>query len=257
MRTEVTLVEAIHILRAKVKWIMLCGVLAAAVMASFTAFFVAPTYSASTTMYIYTSQTPQTPGSITSSELLAAESMARTCREILLSNCVLSQVRDAVSGDEITELTTEQLMDMIHISTVSDTQLLKIQVVAHDPVQAKRIADAFSSIGPAEILRITKAGGVEIVDHARLPDQADDPHILKNAIFALVAGWAIASVYFLLRGIFESDDSQRPASRSADGARPFSVRPRRRQQSGLRKELSANLMNKEITSREHHDAPAN
>ncbi len=227
-----------HILRGKLKWILLSGVLAAAVMASFTAFFVAPTYSTNTTMYIYTSQTSQTPGSITNSELLAAESMARTCREILLSNCVLSQVCDVVSGDEITKLTTEELMDMIHISTISDTQLLKIQVVAHDPVQAKLIADAFSSIGPAEILRITKAGGVEIVDHARLPDGADDPHILKNAIFALVAGWAVASVYFLLRGIFESEDS-------------------RRQQIGLHKELSANLTNKENAAREHHDAPAN
>lgn len=238
MRTEVTLAEAMHILRTKLKWILLCGVLAAVVMASFTAFFIAPTYSASTTMYIYTSQSPQPPGSITNSELLAAQSMALTCREILLSNCVLSQVCDAVSGEEITELTTEELMAMIHISTISNTQLLKIQVVAHDPVQAKQIADAFSSIGPVEILRITKAGGVEIVDHARLPDQADDPHILKKAIFALIAGWAVASVYFLLRGIFELDDSQR-------------------QQSGLRKELSANLMSKENAAREHHDAPAN
>lgn len=198
---DVTLMEAMHILRGKIFWMLLCGVLAAAVMGAFTAIFVAPTYSTYTTMYIYTSQTPQSPGTITGSELLAAESMAQTCREILRSDCVLSQVCTAVNGESV-GLDADDLADMLQISVISNTQLLKVEVTASDPVQAQSIAEAMAAIGPAEILRITRAGGIEIVDFPKLPDGADGPHLLKNAMFALLGGWMAASVYFLIRGIY-------------------------------------------------------
>lgn len=245
-RRDVTLIEAIRILRVKIAWILLWGVLAAAVMGAFTAFFVAPTYSTYTTMYIYTSQSTQNSGTITGSELQAAESMAQTCREILLSDCVLTQVCDAVKGG----LDADDLTDMLQVSTISGTQLLKIQVTTHDPQQAQRIAQAMATVGPAEILRITKAGGVEIVDSPKLPEKADGPHVLKNAIFALLGGWVAASVYFLLQGIYAA-----PASRPA--VRTGSNRARRHRQRQLRQKLSSSLINRETESREHNDAPAN
>lgn len=202
---ELTLPEVFRILRAKLVWILICGAVVAAVMGMFTACFVAPTYSAYTTMYVYTTQKSQAEGSISNSDLAAAESLAATYQEILQSNTVLSAVCSYVAENwEGDRLDADDLEDMIRVSTISDTQMLKIEVTAKDPKQAEVIANAFAAVGPTEIVRVTKAGGVEIVDYAQLPTHADGPHVLKNIVLGMAAGLMAAAVYFLLRGIYDT-----------------------------------------------------
>lgn len=202
---ELTLGEVLRILLAKMRWILVCG-LAAAVLAGFvTKCFIAPTYSSYTTMYVYATQQSESVGSITNSDLVAAESLASTYREILQSNTVLASVCEYVNAEWTDNwLTSADLDKLVEVSTISDTQLLKIEVTTAKPELSQLIAKGFAAVGPTEIVRVTKAGGVEIVDDAVLPIEPDGPDLIPNTVLALAAGLMASAVFFLIRGIYDT-----------------------------------------------------
>lgn len=197
-KRELTLMEAVRLLIPKLPWILCCGLAAALLAGLATGFLNSPEYSSAVTMYIYTSR-QENDGVITNSDLAAAESLTGTCKEILQSNTVLSLVCEQIGSG----LTAEELKDMVRISAISDTQLLEIEVTAADPVVAQVAANAFAELGPARIIRVVKAGGVEIVDYAQLPSQPNRPHLAKNMMFALVFGLILSACFFLVRGIHD------------------------------------------------------
>lgn len=68
---------------------------------------------------------------------------------------------------------------MVNVSVVSDTQLLEVLVTSTNPELACKIANSFAKVAPTEIVRITKAGGVEVVDR---PEVATEKSAAQNRI---------------------------------------------------------------------------
>ena len=104
-------------------------------------------------------------GTVNSSDLQAAESLATTYSKILGSNSVLDAVVNDVNRTESEKsLERKDLAEMIKVSVITDTQLLEVVVSSTDPEYACKIAGSFGRVAPREIVRITKAGGVELVE---------------------------------------------------------------------------------------------
>ena len=199
---ELTLLDVIRILRPKIRLICLIGILAAVAAGVFVKLCVPPRYSSYISMYVYASDRTESAGSVSSGELAAAESLAVTYREILQSHRVLSSVCGYLEDGRYPEvLTPEELAELIEISVIDDTQLLRIQARTTQPDFSAAIANAFETVGSEEILRVTKAGGVEIVDHARVPTEPDGPGALKVSVLAMVAGVLASCGWIILRGI--------------------------------------------------------
>ena len=99
--------------------IILAGVVCAAMLFSYAYFFVTPQYSASIKIYVNNTYGNNSPG-FSSSQLSAAQSLAKTYMVILKSRTVLQEVA------EVTELpyTYKQKEGMIASTTVYDTEVL-------------------------------------------------------------------------------------------------------------------------------------
>lgn len=131
--------------------------------------FVTPTYESRVSFYVYNSASNAAHDTINNSDLQAAESLAATYSKILESNSVLDSVLADIHGE--TALSRKELNRMVQVSVISDTQLLEVVVTSTDPELACRIADAFATVAPTEIVRITKAGGVEVVDRPEVASE--------------------------------------------------------------------------------------
>lgn len=137
---------------------------------------------------------------IDKSDLQAAESLATTYSKILESNSVLN----AVLGDLNSPLERKELAQMVDVAVVTNTQLLEVVITSTDANFACKVAESFASVAPAEIVRITKAGGVEVVDHPEVATEKTSPRTAFDTAIAVVVGMIIAAVVIILKALSDT-----------------------------------------------------
>jgi hypothetical protein len=88
---------------------------------------------------------------------------------------------------------------MIKAASVSETEVFEVSVSCENKAHAKIIADTISIVAPPEIIRVVKAGSVEVVDKAIEPSSHSSPNITQNTIIGIMLGIALAlGLAFLL-----------------------------------------------------------
>ena len=195
--SEIAFGDILKLLLSRCHWVLLAGVVAAALVYTAITVLVTPTYESRVSFYVYNSANNDAHDTINNSDLQAAESLAATYSKILESNSVLDSVLADMRGE--TALSRKELNRMVQVSVVSDTQLLEVVVTSADPKLACRIADAFATVAPTEIVRITKAGGVEVVDRPEVAPEKTAPRTVFDSAIGFVLGVIVISVILVLR----------------------------------------------------------
>ena len=195
---ELSLWDIVQLLLKKFYWLLLAGILAAAGVYAVVTLLITPTYESKVSFYVYNSaNNTQQTGTINNSDLQAAESLATTYSKILESNSVLDAVLEDLNVDG--RLSRKELSKMIEVSVVSNTQLLEVVLTSTDAQFACRIADSFGKVAPTEIVRITKAGGVEVVDRPEVAAEQSSPRTVFDSALGFVVGAILASLVLVAR----------------------------------------------------------
>ena len=204
---DLSLWDVAKILLSKLHWLVLAGLVAAALVYAAVTIFVTPTYQSRVSFYVYNSTNNASQGTINNSDLQAAESLATTYSKILESNSVLDSVLEDMRAEAT--LSRKELNHMVKVSVVSDTST--------DPKLACRIADSFAKVAPTEIVRITKAGGVEVVDRPEVARGKSSPRTVFDSAIGFLIGVVIISVLIVVRvladtTIYLPEDIERAAN---------------------------------------------
>lgn len=120
--SEIAFGDILKLLLSRFYWVLLAGVVAAALVYTAITVFVTPTYQSRVSFYVYNSANNAAHDTINNSDLQAAESLAATYSKILESNSVLDSVLADIRGE--TALSRKELNRMVQVSVISDTQLL-------------------------------------------------------------------------------------------------------------------------------------
>lgn len=195
--TELSLWDIARMLLTKFYWLLIAGIAAAAAVCIVVTFFVTPTYESRVSFYVYNSANNSSQGTINNSDLQAAESLATTYSKILESNSVLDAVLEDLGQDCL--LSRKELSRMINVSVISDTQLLDVVVATTNPEFSCKIAQSFAKVAPIEIVRITKAGGVEIVDRPEVPTEKSSPRTVFDTVIGFMVGAIIAAIVIIIK----------------------------------------------------------
>lgn len=175
----------------KKKWYIiaiLCVICVAA--SSVYSFFIAkPVYQAETTLIV---KTEKAEGSQTVSgdQVSVSQKLAVTYGEVIKSRTVLENVIKNLNLKE----TYGELSGKISVSTVSDTQIIKISVKDTNNANAAKIANEIPKVFTKEAIRIADANGVEVIDKAKIPIDPVAPNKKMNI--------AIAGVLGIMVGVF-------------------------------------------------------
>lgn len=206
--SEIDLMEVFRILLSRWKPIVIAGLAAAILAGAGTKLFITPKYTATASMYVYTNPKGTESGVITSSELAAADNLIKTYKAIVKSNAILSVISAQLNQEHPEyakfDMTVGRLNDATTVNVPTGTKILEINVVTTDPQLSADIANTFAQHVPDEIIRITKAGGVEIVDHAAVPGSPSSPNMIKNMAIGLLVGLAASAAFFLLRTLLDT-----------------------------------------------------
>ena len=168
-----------------------------------TYFFIQPTYTSSTRIYVVNQA--DDGKNLSAQDLQAGTFLTKDYKEIITSNDVLSEV----IKDEKLNMTEADLAKMIPVNIPTDTRLISISVNAKTGQDAQSLANKVRDVAAEKIKKVTKVEDVTTLEDAKLPDSPSSPNIKRNVALGAVLGGFLAIVGVLVREILD-DRIRRP-----------------------------------------------
>ena len=209
----IDLLKLCKVLLNKAWLLIIVALLFAIVSFVVTKNMIKPEYQATSKLYVFNKSDVGTSGAVSSSDISTSKILVNTYIVVLQSDSVLVQVVDTISeyqGKEGFEYlgtepyTTGQLRQMISAGSINSTESFSVTVTAHDPYQAKFINDAILYFLPDEIIRVVKAGAVEIIDKASIPTKPSSPSIMKNTVLGGFVGGVLTAAIIVVMSLFDN-----------------------------------------------------
>ena len=199
---ELDLKELLKIFWSKKTEIILILLIFMILGAMYSFLLVTPKYTSYTTMVLtQAAGENDTINSITQTDLTVNSKLVSTYSELIKSKSVLNEV---VNNLGYPELTREKIKKNIKVSSVSDTELIQIDVTNENPRYASEIANEIAKVFSEKIIDIYNISNVYIVDKAEVTaDPSNINHARDIIIFALV-GIVIAVVYVLICSMLDN-----------------------------------------------------
>jgi capsular polysaccharide biosynthesis protein len=182
MQKEIDFLQLLSILRKRL-WIIISFAIVGTILAfTISKFVLKPVYSAKITLYVYNQTGSQE--NTTLNDINLSQKLVNTYIIFLKSDTVLANVAEKVNFG----YSAGQIREMIKANSVNNTEVFEVSVQNTNPKQAQIIANTIADCAPDMIIRVVKAGSVEVIDYATLPVAPISPKIMTNTIIGFLLG---------------------------------------------------------------------
>ena len=166
----------------------------------YSAEFVKPMYSSSTTVVLVSSGSNANTNTMTTTDVTMNSKLVTTYSKIIKSDAVLSKVEQNL-GEKIS---LEQLKNNVSAKEVTDTELIEISAKNEDPYIATQIANEVTKVFTEQVQELYNINNVQQVSEAQVPSSPYNVNNTKNiALFGLI-GLAVAIAYVLALNAFDT-----------------------------------------------------
>lgn len=141
-----------------------------------------PMYQSYTTVILGSSTTAS--NGITQNDVTLNKNLVSTYAEIVKSKRVLNQVIEELNLD----IDYETLAKEISVSSVNETEIIKITVSDKDAVQAKNVANVTASSFAKEVIDLYKMNNVNILDEATTATSPYNINVIKQLVIYILVG---------------------------------------------------------------------
>lgn len=168
-------------------------------------FFIAPQYQAEAKLIVNTTSTLKDASQVYSAVQLSQKEVD-TYAIIMENNTILDNVIKNLNLN----ITKEELTKKIDVQGIGTTEVLDLKVRDENPETAKAIAAEIIKLAPSEIIRIVKAGSVEVISQPEAESSPVSPNTRLNtmavAAIGLVLSVLAAFLIEMLNNTFTNDD---------------------------------------------------
>lgn len=210
----IDLKEIFSVLLKKIHWIAICGLIALIGGFIVNWYVLKPIYRANAMIIVNTRDEQNVV--VTNDQINSAKQLVNTYEVILKSDTVLDQIRISLANQGFIEkdsITSADLKEMITISQVNNTQVMRISAKNTNQNLALAIVNEIIQVAPDIIIRTVKAGSVEVVSAPKLESGPISPQKTKNLFICLAGGIAAAAIVIVLANYLDntikSDDDIR------------------------------------------------
>ena len=200
---EIDVLALLHKLWTKKLLILFTAFYFAAFSFLGTYFFIQPTYTSTTRIYVVNQATDNK--NLSAQDLQAGTYLVNDYKEIITSNDVLSEV----IKDEKLNLSEAELSKMVSVNIPTDTRLISISVKSKTGQDAQVLANKVREVASKKIKTVTKVEDVTTLEEAKLPSSPSSPNIKRNVLLGAILGGFVAIVAVLVREVLD-DRIRRP-----------------------------------------------
>ncbi len=166
----------------------------------YTMKIVVPTYSASTTLVLTSSNKNNNTNSITTSDVTINAKLLSTYSELIESDMVLSNVISNLNLN----IDVNRLRKNITVSTVENTELIKIKVVDESPANATKITNEIGNVFIKKVAEIYNINNVQKVDEPQVSNSLLQTNHKRDLIIFAIAGLVVSSIYIILLNMIDT-----------------------------------------------------
>lgn len=198
---EIDIMRILKVLWQRVWVIVLSALVAGAMAFSYAKFMIAPTYQASTLMFVNVNSLSIGGTSYTLSlgEVGTASNLVDMYMVILKSRTTLQKVINRANLN----MSCEQLAGMISAGSVNETAIFRVNVTGTDPDQLRVIANTIADVLPEGISNVVSGCDARVVDRAITPQGKLAPNITKYTAVGLLLGAVLAAAVLILIDMFD------------------------------------------------------
>ena len=191
---EIDLKELFEFIKKKIGLLITITVVICLLSCIYGLFIQKPMYKSYTTIILGGNETT-TSQTITQSDITLNKNLVDTYAEIVKSRRVLEQVIAELDLEE----TYEELSNKISVSSVNNTEIIKITVADSNPIEAKNVANVTANFFSKEVVKLYNMNNVNVLDEANEANEPYNINIPKQVIIYFFIGIIIAlSILFII-----------------------------------------------------------
>lgn len=198
---EIDLIELFGFYMTKIWWIIGAFLVGALLAGLITQFAITPKYTATAKMYMVSSSSQSV---VDLTDLNIGQSISGDYVELLKTRPII----EGVIKEQDLDYTYNELVNMISLSVVNNTRIIKIDVTSTDNKEAMDIANALAQKGVRELPKLMETPEPHIAEYAIVPVNKSSPSLSKNtmigALLGLLAMLAVFTVQFLMDDTFKT-----------------------------------------------------
>ncbi|MCR4690968.1 MAG: capsular polysaccharide biosynthesis protein [Lachnospiraceae bacterium] len=210
---EIDLVELFSYFLSKI-WFIIAGFLIGAVLAGvITYFFIKPLYTGTAKLYMVSSS----KGSVVDiSDLNIGTSLSSDYEQLVKTRPIIESVIEKMD----LPYDYDQMMEMLSVSTISNTRILVLKFTSQDPTEAKEVTNALAEEAVTRLPSVMDTPEPHIAEEAIIPEHRSSPSYSKNILISALVGMLL--VMGVLTLLFVLDDTLDTAD---DVEKFFGVKP--------------------------------
>lgn len=191
---EIDLKELFEFIKKKIGLLITITVVICLLGCVYGLFIQKPMYKSYTTIILGGNETTASQ-TITQSDITLNKNLVDTYAEIVKSRRVLEQVIAELDLEE----TYEELSNKISVSSVNNTEIIKITVADRNPIEAKNVANVTANFFSKEVVKLYNMNNVNVLDEANETNEPYNINIPKQVIIYFFIGIIIAlSILFII-----------------------------------------------------------
>ena len=187
-----------YLIVRRLSLIIVVTLLSAVVSGVVSIYFITPQYETFTTLMLGKPADYDENSQYTYQDVLTNQKLIGTYAEIAKSKVVMDRVLENL---DLT-MTTVELREMMSVTLLNNTEVIKIRVESPNPAEAQIIANEVASVFMENVSRIMQINNVQIIDEAALPEEPVSPRIKLNIAIASVLGLMLSIfIVFLIEAL--------------------------------------------------------
>lgn len=198
---DIDLGKIFFMMKKRVIYIILATMVCAVVSGCITEFFMTPKYTTSCSLYV--NNDPDNVSSIkryNANDLTAAQQLVKTYIFVLTSDSFLEEVAKTINSD----LSAAQIRSMVSCAQYEETEGFKVYVTSTSPELSANICNAIAEIAPTQLVEKIKAGGVAVIDYAKVPTNPSSPNLKRNVLIGAAIGFLVSFIGFFGYELFDT-----------------------------------------------------
>ena len=186
---EINITELLQYYLKKIHIIIIITLLTLLLGAFYIKRIQVPLYHGTTTIILVQKSEDNQSANATQNELNVNERLVTTYSQIIKSRRVLDQVIKELNLD----MTYETLHNLVSVSALNNTEIIKITVVNLDGKMAKNIANVTANYFADEVVDLYNMNNVNILDEAIESSKPYNINVVKQVIIYFMVGFIIAA----------------------------------------------------------------
>lgn len=215
---EIDLLDLFGFYMSKLPWLIAAVVVGALAAGLITHFLIPEKFTAVSRMYMVSASSDSV---VNLADLNIGTSLSNDYVELMQSRPVIEDVIDKLE----LEYSYEDLLDMIDLSVISNTRIIKIAATSTDPQEAMSIANQVARTSKVQLPKVMEAPTPSIAEPAVLPTKKSSPSMSRNvfigAMLLLVVVLGVLTVIYIMDDTIKTSDDMEKAF----GIVPLSVIP--------------------------------